>query len=284
MQKNLLPYLNRLRNHEFAQAYHLICKELLTSESTQPNVVQAIEAIQSYSKEMIHLAAEQRTHPFTESVVAIKEKRHQALLSLRGRIAYLQRSPFDDVAKSAKTLRPWLEAHREFFRTATIIDQSRLVHNLSSTLEESTTLQAAVTKLGMLEDIMQLGALTHEIQSLDASRKKDWEADRVKAVQVRQQALKKLVALWRVLEVSVSLELEDMQEAKAMAHEINTVMIYFKRKHASKLTRRENQKQEQPLADEPIDNTDDSTEVDADELAPEPPIDNTPKEGEADAE
>lgn len=282
MQKNLLPYLNRLRNHEFAEAYHLICNELETDEQTQPNVAQAIEAVKEYAKQMAHLAAELQSHPSTAEITSLKEKRHQALLSIRGRIAYLQRSPSASIASHAKILHRWLGVYHEFFRVPTINGQSRLVSNIETDIDKNDDLVESVEAVNMLEDFMHIGAFTTNLRNLDAARKKDWEADRVKAVQVRQEALKKLVALWRVLEVSVALELDDIKEAKAMAHEINTVMIYFKRKHASKLTRRENQKQMAPPADEPIDNTDDEivdepTEVEDDQQAPEP---TPPEDGE----
>lgn len=251
MQKSLIPYMKRLRNHEFAEAYSLVCKRLVVGESTSENITQAVTEVDSYSSELKFLRNMRGQHPHTKNIRALREKRHQYFLSLRGQISYLARSPIAEEKESAQLLQIWLQRYHEFFKRRSIHAQSRLLANISEEIASSAEIARALSNLNLIPIITSIEVATEDIIDLNQERKDDTKAAAVKAKQIRDTACFKLETLWKALEVSLALRSGSAAESNSLMEGINLAISDFKALYLSKTTRRENQKLEDELDSEP---------------------------------
>lgn len=239
---SLLSYLRKLRNHEFAEAYELISVNLASVEMEEGNLCQAIDEVRGYVSKLVHLKNLKRQHPITEKLDALKKKRHQYFLSLRGRVAYCRKSPTKEEALAANRLHYWMLSYREFFKGATIHTQSRLSANLNDEVVIDPSIMEGVALLGLNATMDAIMEITSEMRLLHLVRLKEKKEEAALADSIRTVAFAHIVTLWKTLEVSVALKTHDGELCRGLFESINWVIIDFKAKYLGKNTRRENEK------------------------------------------
>ena len=214
----------------------------MIEELEADNVTMAVEAVQNYAGQLMHLKTLVRKHPITEQLDALKKERHQYLLSLRGRVAYCRKSPSDDERNAANRLHMWMLAYREFFKGATIHTQSRLSNNMSDELRHELDLSLAIDDLGLTNTMDSIVANTYQMRSLHLERLKENKEAAALADSIRATAFAHIVTLWKTLEVATALKTHDGELCRGLFESINWVIIDFKAKYLGKNTRRENEK------------------------------------------
>lgn len=242
MQRSLLSYLRRLRNHEFAEAYQLICNNLYIEELEASNVAQAVKAVLDYANKIGLLKNLKRKHVNTQKLDALKKERHQYLLSLRGRVAYCMKSPAKEEREAAKILHTWMLAYHEFFSGATIHPQSRLVSNMRGELNEVEELSTALSALNLVHTVNSIAIITSDMRHLHLTRLKENKEASAQAKHIRETAFAHIVTLWKTLEVATALKTHDGELCRTLFESINWVIIDFKARYLDKTTRRENER------------------------------------------
>lgn len=243
MQPSLLSYLRKLRNHDFAQAYNLICNNLSAGELTEGSVLlQAVEAVQDYAPKLLLLKGLIRQHPISQELDILKKERHQYLLSLRGRVAYYLRSPDKTERANANILHLWLLSYHEFFSGASIQPQSRLCINMCGEIDASEELETIIADLNLSNTVDHIRSITSTMVELHLVRLNQIKEESAKVKLVRETAFKHIQTLWKTLEVSVALKTNDGAVCRALFDSINWVIIDFKARYLGKNTRRENEK------------------------------------------
>lgn len=245
MQPSLLSYLRKLRNHEFAEAYELICDNLTVDgldETADSNVIQALERVEDYARELPFLKNLKRKHHITPRMDEYKKARHQYLLSFRGRINYYMKSPIESERATANLLNIWLSGYQEFFSGATIHSQSRLVSNICDETESDESLEQSVSELNLTATFNEIRSITSRMRVLHLARLKQKKEDSARAKLIRKTAMGHIITLWKTLEVSAALDTLDAEVCKTLFEKINWVIIDFKARYLGKNTRRENEK------------------------------------------
>lgn len=242
MQRSLLSYMRKLRNHEFAEAYSLIASNVGLEELEADYLSQAVDNVQGYAKNLTHLRNLKRQHPITEQIDLLKNERHQFLLSIRGRVAYYMKSPMKDEQVAAKRLSVWLSAYHEFFKGAKIHAQSNLVDNMCDEIDTTEAIFSSVEALGLTRTIDSIKLVTTDIRRLHLQRLQEVKEESAQAKHIRDTAFAHIVTLWKSLEVSTALDTHDGALCRSLFESINWVIIDFKAKYLDKVTRRENEK------------------------------------------
>lgn len=257
MQRSLLSYMRKLRNHEFAEAYSLIASNVGLEELEADYLSQAVDNVKGYAKNLTYLRNLKRRHPITEQIDLLKNERHQYLLSIRGRVAYYMKSPMKDEQVAAKRLSVWLSAYHEFFKGARIHAQSNLVDNMCDEIETTEAIQGPIEELGLIYTIQTIQAITSNIRRLHLQRLQEVKEESAQAKHIRDTAFAHIATLWKSLEVSTSLNTHDGALCRSLFESINWVIIDFKAKYLDKVTRRENEKlKEEQKGEQPEPETD----------------------------
>lgn len=243
MQQSLISYLRKLRNHEFAESYELICANLVVEEElTAENVKQAIDSVQAYASELQFLKTLQRKHPNTKQIDSLRNKRHQALLSLRGRVSYFRRSPNVDESLAAELLYDWLSTYREFFNHKSTHSQTRMIDDMDADLSESESLSEAINTLNLVSTLDTIKATSTALRRLHLARLNENKDAAQRAKLIRETAFAHIQTAWKTIEVAVSLRTGNTAECLRLFDSINRPIIAFKAKYLGKTTRRENEK------------------------------------------
>lgn len=242
MQRSLISYMRKLRNHEFAEAYSLIASNVGLEELEADYLSQAVDNVRGYAKNLTQLRNLKRQHPITEQIDLLKNERHQYLLSIRGRVAYYMKSPMKDEQVAAKRLSVWLSAYHEFFKGAKIHAQSNLVDNMCSEIDQVEAIATSISDLSLVSTINSIKMVTSDIRHLHLKRLQEVKEESAQAKHIRDTAFAHIVTLWKSLEVSTALNTHDGALCRSLFESINWVIIDFKAKYLDKVTRRENEK------------------------------------------
>ena len=204
MRKNYLPFLKRLRNVEFPVAYEKICSQFEDVEFEVVNVQLSFDSAMDYLQEVVFLKNMRLQHPLTEIISQQKNKRHQHLLSLRGRVTYFTKSPIVNERSAARILEKWLYGYREDFINPSIHGQTGIIVNMMTNINESTVLQQAVEDLNLMSTFDSLSSKTNTIKENDNARLDERKALLLKAKKIRDAGYKKM----KIFRSSIELEID----------------------------------------------------------------------------
>ena len=240
MKKNNLVFLNRLHNQVFPVAYEKICSQLENEEFSVDSVQQSFDSASSFINELRYLKNTKFPHPLTKVIAELRDERHQSILSFKGRINSFLRSPIVVERNAANVLHGWFAIYQEFYNSPSISGQTGMINGMSKDIIESAVLSDSLEALNLSITMNSLVTTTSKIKEHDETRLKDRKAALLKAKTLRGIAYKKMMTLWKSIEVAIELKAGDVVKLTEYLNDINWAMVDFKTSVLSKTTRRVN--------------------------------------------
>lgn len=246
MQKINIKGLNRLRNHDFPSAYKRIVFHLgLEVEDFKVvDVQQAYESIVAHDVKLTKIKNGMAKHKLSKPIALLRDKRHQNLLSLRGRVVYYLRSPFAEERVAASNIFDWLEKERNFLRSCSIDSQTQSVNRMSDDLLIEDDLAADLEKLNVSDLLDSIVSTTKQLDLAIAQRTIDQRQTKKKNQELRDEAFTAMEVFVVALEQSIALNKGDEDVYRECLNGIKNTIAVFTIRYDSEATRKQNAKVE----------------------------------------
>lgn len=185
MRKCNIYLMNRLINQEFPRAYRKIVSRLVNSDFEVEDVQQSFDTLSARVADLDFVKSNLTLHELSEPIAELRNIRHQHLLSLKGRVKYSLKSPFEAERTAAKTLNIWLKRERDYLTFKNIERQSQSVYRMNHDMSLSVKLGEALTVLGLENMVTSLQEISTEIDMHYKTLEDDQKATKQKNVELR---------------------------------------------------------------------------------------------------
>ena len=236
--------LTRLRNQEFPAAYGKIISVLENDEITVEYITQSLESVKAHKKNLVVLRNMKAPHQLTKIISDLKFKRHDAFLSLKGKVSSAMKSPIDNERKVAEILNTWLIRYHKFFSKASIHEQTSVFDEMMDEVNTKPSIQSAVNEGGVLSILDSIQSITTQIEEAYMTRNKEKVEASRKALLLKQTAYADMKMLLNSIEMAITLNEGNSTVFMGYVNEINLLMDVFKAKAQSRTTRRKNAAEE----------------------------------------
>lgn len=247
-------FLWGLRNQDFPEVITEICSIHDVDQIEELYVKESLERLKARDKELDFVMEMRNPHPLTEVLDKDCKDRRDNLVGLRRRIEGILKSPIKEERDSAKVLYLWLNKHRQYIYSLSIITQNRLVANLQTELATKEPISNALSSLGLVSVFDSIVALTTKIKRNTASRHTDNSAAKKKATVLRNAAYSDLVKFIKAYETALNLESPDTTFYADYGREISSRLDTYRSRYIARRTRMSNNATKQDQPEEEIDN------------------------------
>ena len=236
--------ITRLRNQEFPAAYSKIVSVLEKDEIAVEYVERALEKVKVHNDNLVVLRNMTTSHHLSKTINDTKHKRHNAFLSLRGKVTSALKSPSDDEREAAKILDLWLSRYRKSFLQPSIHEESSVVREMMDEVGQRSDISSAIDTLGALSLLDSLQAITTKIDRDFMTRHKERTENSRKAHAIKRESFADLKMLFNSVEMAITLKDGDSTLLMGIVQEVNGLMDTFKAKYQSRVTRKKNAAEE----------------------------------------
>ena len=232
--------MTRLRNQEFPAAYSKIVSVLEKDEITVDYVARALETVKAHNDNLVVLRNMTTSHHLSKTINDTKHKRHDAYLSLKGKVTSALKSPSDEEREAAQVLDLWLSRYRKYFSRPSIHEQSSVIREMMAEVGERQDISSAIDTVGVVNLLDSLQAMTTKIDRDFMTRHSEKTEASRKAYALKRSAFADMKMLFNGVEMAITLDDGDSTVFMGYVKEINGLMDTFRAKYQSRVTRKKN--------------------------------------------
>lgn len=244
MIKLHIGFMRELKNYEFAVLIRQVAKSLSQVEANQQPLKQVAERMQHHFKEIYYLEDQKPSHPLTEVIGALTQKRTSYLISLRLQIEGKMLSHKKEEQDAANHLHNWIHKYRKYLYVASIIPQTGRIMGVLSEMKRTPIIKQSLIDL-RLDDLLEaIEEVTKQVDKKESLRMKDKPLKSRKGKDLRRAAYADMHLLVNILDVMMAV---DPEKTKNNIYYDLTLSIkqHLKNSHTilkSRTTKRENKK------------------------------------------
>lgn len=231
---------NRLRNNSFLEAFSRICERFEGEEFEVEDVTQAFEIFKKNLEYLVNLTNKRRHHPLTDEIVALKQKRHDALLSFKGRIAKCMKSPVKSEQEAGKRLNKWIADFKLFFSHSTFDQQNSMIKMVKIDFAKRPSLLEDFESVNLQQTWNEVQSISNQMNELFTRREKDRLEDTTKALEFRKKVCDDMDTFVSSIKQAVKLSKGDKDVLIGYLNTIDAALSTFRVDLSYKSTRRKN--------------------------------------------
>lgn len=240
-----VSFLRGLRNQHFPEVINEICSIYSPEQIEELYVKESLERLIASDKELKSVMEKRTPHPLTAVLEFQCLQRKEYLVSLRNRVIGTKKSPIKEERESADILFLWLNKHRHYIYSTSMITQNRLVTNLQTDLVTNTEIGEALVNLNLISVFDYILSLTNRIKIDRDIRYRDKNDEKIKSIALRDAAYKELLKFTKALETACNLETSDETFYADYAYQIAVRLSVYRTSHLARRTRMHNNKEAQ---------------------------------------
>ena len=225
-----------LRNDEYPMLVEQICvvMDKIDKDGQQdPYVTELASKVKSHLQSLEKIKARSSKHPLTAVLKDMAWQRRQILLSLRGQVKALLRSPIKAQKEAAKVLIFWLDKHSKRLIHNGYMAQTRRVNELLHEVDADTTIQQAIAALSLQPLMDALREMNTSFHTTFLKRNEERaQAEKVDCRAIRTAANNDLKLLLCALAMKSATDETGIYTAPAAA--IKELLIYYRKRLATR--------------------------------------------------
>ncbi|MFY9597660.1 MAG: DUF6261 family protein [Dysgonamonadaceae bacterium] len=227
-------WMSLLRNDEYPMLVEQICTVMdrIDKDALQDPYVENLAAkVKSHLRSLEKIKVRTSKHPLTAVLKDMAWQRRQTLLSLRGQVKALLRSPIDEQKEAAGILMSWLGKHGKRLIYNGYMAQTRRVDELLNEADSDTAILEAIATLSLLPLMEALRKINTSFHTTFLKR----NAERAQAEEVDCRAIRKaanadLKLLLCALALKTATDKTGIYTAPAAA--IKELLVYYRKRLA----------------------------------------------------
>lgn len=244
MIKLQIGFMRELRNSEFAGVIREVAKSLACVQTNEQPLAQLIDRMQYHSKEMYYLEDQKPSHPLTQVIGGLTQKRTNYLISLRLQNEGKMLSHKAEEQYAAKVLHLWMHKYRKSLFVASIIPQTASIMAMLAEKNSRSIIQQSLVTLRLDDLFEEIVEVTNEIVHHENVRMDDIPNKSRKGKALRSAAYADMGILVNIVGAMTAVDTEN-REGNIYYGLGLSIQLHLKKAHTvlkSRITKRRNKK------------------------------------------